>query len=253
MPLSRFLSLLELKTIWFSRLGALQDKYECTNPKGPRGMLLSVLKNNPDLKEAKTPFGISYNDLLARTDNGWSGDGWRKGGLVNCWFIGKLESEKMWKNYGDDGKGVAIRSSIKQLASSFELPGGFGKISRVGRVNYVDFGTCDLGARGEDMVRVAFIKDKELFKDENEVRIVTLNSFHSGTLFPDGNSPSTFGVAPEIKGMHIKCSLQELIQGVVVGPNTDWNFHMLIKQIIGRYGLTVNVERSQIPPWSSIV
>jgi len=33
MPLVRFLYLLELEAMWFSRLGALQDEYEGTNPK----------------------------------------------------------------------------------------------------------------------------------------------------------------------------------------------------------------------------
>ena len=41
MPLVRFLYLLELEAMWFSRLGALQDEYEGTNPKGPRALLIT--------------------------------------------------------------------------------------------------------------------------------------------------------------------------------------------------------------------
>ena len=57
MPLARLLSLLELEAMWFSRLGALQDEYEGTNPKGPRALLMRIGKESPDFKNAKTPWG----------------------------------------------------------------------------------------------------------------------------------------------------------------------------------------------------
>jgi hypothetical protein len=248
LPLGRFLYLLELEAMWFSRLGALQDKFECTNPKGPRAFLLRIV-SDPDFKNAKTPLGGSYSDLLAMTDNGRSGDVGRKMGLVNCWFIGKTESEKMWKHYGDDGKGIAIRSTVKRLAASFQIPGDYALVSRVGRIEYVDFEAFDLGCRGEDMAYVPFIKTKP-YVEENEVRILTLNSFHSGTLLPDGSQPTSAGFDPEVKGLYIKCHLQGLIQSVVVGPNTDWSFHMLMKRLVARYGLTINVEHSKVSPFT---
>ena len=248
MPLSRFLCLLELQAMWFSRLGDLEDKGECTNPKGPRGFLLKAIKNNPSIAESPTPLGIPFKDLLTLTDNGNSGDGFRQGGLVNCWFIGKSETEKMWRNYGDKGKGVAIRSTLKKLTTSFHIPQDFEKISQVGRVHYVDFETYDPGAHGHDQAHVALLKDETQFKDENEVRIVTLNWPHSGTFLADGSQPNGSGFNPKIKGLHIKCDLQGLIQSVIVGPNTDWNFQMLMKRIVSRFGLSVNVEYSQLPP-----
>lgn len=247
MPLVRFLYLLELEAMWFSRLGALQDEYEGTNPKGARALLMRIGKENPDFKHAKTPWGGSYNELLAMTDNGRSGDVGRKTTLVNCWFIGKDETQKMWKDYGDGGKGIAIRSTVKRLATSFQITEPVGSI--VGKVNYVDFETYDLGPRGEDQALVPFLKDKNKFADENEARVITLNHFHRGTLLPDGSQPVGTGFGHEIQGLYIKCSLQELIQGIVVGPNTDWNFLMLIKRLVARFGLTINVEHSKLPPF----
>ena len=105
MPLVRFLSLIELKAMWFSRLGALQDKYEGTNPKGPRAFLMQVAKESPDFVRAKTPWGGSYDELLAVTDNGRSGDTGRKMLLINCWFIGDTETQKMWRGTRRQGKG----------------------------------------------------------------------------------------------------------------------------------------------------
>jgi hypothetical protein len=246
MPLARFLCLLELEAMWFSRLGALLDKYEGMNPKGARALIMRIGKEYPDFKNAKTPWGGSYKELLALTDNGRSGDVGRKTLLVNCWFIGKSETQKMWREYGDGGNGIAIRSTVKRLASSFQITEPV--CSFVGKVNYVDFETYDLGPRGEDQALVAILKDKDKFADENEARIVTLNTFHQGVLLPDGTQPVSAGFDPEIKGLHVKCSLQGLIQGIVVGPNTDWNFHMLMKRLVARFGLAINVAHSKLPP-----
>lgn len=246
-PLARFLSLLELEAVWFSRLGALQDEYEGTNPKGPRAHLMRIARECPEFTKQKTPWGGSFNEMLAMADNGRSGDVGRKTVLVNCWFIGKTETQKMWKDYGDSGKGIAIRSTVRRLAASFQISEPVG--SYVGRVNYVDFETHDLGPRGEDQALVPFLKDKNKFADENEARIVTLNTFHQGTLLPDGSQPVGAGFIPEIQGLYIKCSLHELIQSIVVGPNTDWNFHMLMKRLVARFGLTINVEHSKLSPF----
>ena len=57
------------------------------------------------------------------------------------------------------------------------------------------------------------------------------------------------GFHPEIQGLYIKCSLRELIQSIVVGPNTDWYFHMLMKRLIARFELTINVEHSKLSPF----
>jgi hypothetical protein len=120
-----------------------------------------------------------------------------------------------------------------------------------GRVNYVDLAYYDLGPRGEDQALVPFLKDKYEFADENEARIVTLNTFHQGILLPDGSQPVGAGFDPEIKGLYVRCSLPRLIQSIVVGPNTDWNFHMLMKSVVARFGLTTNVEHSKLPPFTS--
>ena len=248
MPLVRLLYLLELEAMWFSRLGAFQDEYEGTNPKGGRALLMRAGKESPDFKHAKTPWGGSYDELLAMADNGSSGDVGRKTTLVNCWIIGKDETQKMWKDYGDGGNGIAIRSTIERLATSFEISDP--ACSFVGKVNYVDFETFNLGPRGKDQALVPFLKDKNKFTHENEARVVTLNFFHQGTLLPDGSQPIVAGFGPEIQGLYIKCRLQKLIQSIVVGPNKDLNFYILMKRLVTRFGLTINVEHSKLPQFT---
>lgn len=248
LTLEKFVSLLKLEAMWFSRLGALQDKFEGTVPKGPRATVLALAR---DRERAEKTFGPELlNYLLNATDKG-TNDPARVGGAVNCWFLGQDESEKMWHDYGQEGKGVAIRSTVKRLSMSFQITGDYALISAVGRIQYVDFESHEMTAYdANNLNRVAFVKDKN-FESEQEVRVLTMNSLHSGCLNPDG-SPYQLGgpglFDPSRNGFYVKCRLRELIQTVIVGPNAQPHFFTLIKRLVSRYRLFVEVEKSRLSP-----
>ncbi len=250
MPLERFFSLLEFEAMWFSRLGALQDKFECTAPQGFRAKVLALDALSMQDEELRNRLHAGpWPQMVATAEHGRNDDG-RKMFAVNCWFIGKSESEKMWREYGAGGKGIAIRSTIQQLSTAFHIYGDYAKVSRVGRVEYVDFATHKM-ERPFDVLDVSFIKDKA-YSEEQEARIVTLFSYHAGCLYPDGTQSGVPGAPvflPQSKGFFIKCRLHRLIRSVIVGPNTPSDFRAVMKRIVSRYGLTIDVEYSQIPCW----
>jgi hypothetical protein len=242
----KFVSLLELEAMWFSRLGALQDKYECTNPQGVRAKVLALAKNRETVEKRLPPGMLDY--LLKAVDQGRSESG-RQMGAVNCWFLGQDESEMMWGEYGQEGKGVAIRSTVRRLASAFQITGDYALVSAVGRIHYVDFESHEMDSYdANNLLRVAFIKDKR-YASEQEVRVVTLNSLHSGCLNPDGlpvvDHQPVFD--PNGKGFYVKCRLQELVQAIIVGPNAQPHFFTLVKRLVNRYRLFVEVETSKLP------
>jgi len=252
LTLEKFISLLELEAMWFSRLGALQDKFEGTVPNGARARILELEK---DRERSEKMLGSGLLRYLSNTVNAGRNDPARVGVAVNCWFSGQDESEKMWREYGQGGKGVAIRSTVKRLSTSFHITGDYVKISAVGRVQYVDFESHEMTARdANDVNRVAFIKGKKDFESEQEVRIITMNCLHSGCLAPDGNPVSSYQLTgpglfdPNRKGFYVKCKIQELIQAVIVGPSAQPNFITLIKRLVRRYGLLVQVESSRLLP-----
>ena len=241
----KFVSLLELEAMWFSRLGALQDKYECTNPQGARAKVLALAKSREVVEKRLPPGMLDY--LLKATDQG-RGESGRQMGAVNCWFLGQDESEKMWSEYGQEGKGVAIRSTVRRLASSFQITGDYALVSAVGRIHYVDFESHEMDAYdANNLLRVSFIKDKS-YASEQEVRIVTLNSLHSGCLNANGHAVAERQPVfdPNGKGFYVKCRLQELIQAVIVGPNVQPHFFTLVKRLVNRYRLFVEVEPSKL-------
>lgn len=251
LTLEKFVSLLELEAMWFSRLGALQDRFEGTLPKKARDRLLNrdrdIAGNFPEPRLRPAIMQMTERDVEVC----------RGLAAVNCWFLGQQESEKMWREYGQGGTGVTIRSTVKRLATSFQITGDYALASEIGRVQYVDFESHDF-ADVEELESIngkAFLKEKS-FSSEQEVRVMILNCLHSGCLNPDGTpvSASQFAVCgptdPNRDGFYVRCRLPELIQAVVVGPHARSHFFTLIKRLVSRYRLFVPVEKSHIIPKS---
>jgi len=187
--------------------------------------------------------------MLKVVDQGSEESG-RQMGAVNCWFLGQDESERMWNEYGQAGKGIAIRSTVRRLATSFQITGHYAQVSAVGRVHYVDFGSHEVNSYdAHNLLRLAFVKDKS-YVSEQEVRVVTLNSLHSGCLNPNGHPVGDRQPVfdPNGKGFYVKCRLQELIQAVIIGPNAQPHFFTLVKRLVSRYRLFVEVEPSKLSP-----
>ena len=249
MPFSRFLSLIKYNAVWFSRLGALNDKFEGTDPRGTRGFVLKLADDARAIDKCKA-MGLwdTMNWLAENKPAG--GDAARIMFVVNCWYMGQPESANMWKVFGDEGKGVAIRSTISRLATAFFIPDGLKPASAVGRVNYVDFKSHQCHD-GNNTSEVAFLKDKSL-AHENEVRVLTLNNCLSSYLNSEGSALWRSGLprfVPNLKGFNIQCDLQSLIQSVIAGPNTLPGDRDMMKRLVDGNGRPVKIEESALSPW----
>ena len=233
----KFVSLLELEAVWFSRLAdlALVDALEGTLPSKARKCLL--VRHRKYMEQF-----ASSSEMLSRvqtmTDKSMSPG--RNIFAVNCWFLGSQETEKMWNDYGERGSGVAICSTVERISNSFQNLGGLAKVSVIDRVQYVDFESHDMTETDAINVdKVAFLKNKSL-AHENEVRILTpCIRFNLDRISLDKEQFNR-------KGLSIKCNLQTLIQAVIVGPCAEPHFLTLIERLVGRYQLDVDVRRSQL-------
>ena len=87
---------------------------------------------------------------------------------VNCWNINYDENKLMWDKYADDKFGIAIRTNIDSLINAF-------KYTReeiyIGRIKYVDHSTFI--NEQSNPFSFAFLKDKELYAWENELRLIS--------------------------------------------------------------------------------
>lgn len=243
MSFLKLVSLLELKALWFSRLGVLEDQFEGMLPKATRAKMIEKSKNwfetfpQPELRK----------QLLEMTDRNVQ-DG-RCVLVVNCWCLGNYESPDMWKSYVRDRYGVVIRSTVARLRRSLW---GNPDMLHIGKVQYIDFESHDMSTYdGGQAHKRALIKRRE-FAYENELRVSTLNNVTMSCLNPDGSEmseeqkkgPGRFD--PERLGLYVKVELDRLIEAIFVAPNSPGWFLHLAKRIVARYGLKVPVYRSHL-------
>ena len=233
----KFISLLELQAVWFSKISdlALADALEGTLPKKARDCLIARRRKYSD-QFASCPEMLTRIQTMTQKSMVPGQDMF----AANCWYLGSQETIKMWDGYGENGEGVAIRSTVERLSMSFPNFGGQVKLSVIDRVQYFDFESYDMNEGDAlNVDKVAFLKDKSS-AHEKEVRILTPNIPFN----PDGASLNQEQFAQ--KGLNINCRLQTLIQAVIVGPRTEPCFFTLIERLISRYGLGVCVEKSQV-------
>jgi hypothetical protein len=162
----------------------------------------------------------------------------RQNTFVSSWSCKERESRPMWSAYGDDGRGIALRSDVGRLLSGpwrvpLSLSGqkGPNKFSdlMLRKVNYLNFDDHDEVPAVNDL-HLPLLKRSE-FEDEREVRLIG------------------FARAPvPNEGFPLHCNLQHIIGEIVVGPHAD--FDAIVAEIKEHAGdlESIPITRSTISP-----
>ena len=166
---------------------------------------------------------------------------------VNSWSL-CADSMAMWKIYGANGKGLAIRSSVGRYeqALRFDIPRDY---YTFGRVEYAEDVASSRRVLAdfrnssplpgpelrEHVTSKGFLK-RSCYRFEEEWR---------GALYQDA--------PPENTGVDIDCILDALIDSVVVGPESDLYLAGVVEDLIGKFGIKKAVSRSILlqPPLGS--
>lgn len=242
MDFIKFASLVEMKCLWFSRLGALQDQYEGIIPKPS---YREMKQRDADVANWKEDFTWKAAASVMTEDNEISG---RSILVVNCWNMNRTEDLRMWEKYTKDEFGVLVKTTFGRLRRAIPANPEF---TIIGKVEYVD-----LAAHKMEMSRAHSASERALLKGleyshENEVRVSTLNIVAPYCLNPDG-TPMTArqregpGQFDENRpGLYIKVDLKTLVRLVIVSPKSPKWFMSLVKQMVKNHGLEIPVERSR--------
>ncbi|MBE3115958.1 hypothetical protein IMZ68_02015 [Candidatus Bathyarchaeota archaeon] len=110
MSFAEYVSLLDRKALYFTRVDRLEDKFEATLPKHIFDPLFEaqLTEEQRHIVESNKESILWYNELL------------KKDTVVNCWHINDYESDAMWKLYLKGEEGVTIQSTYRQLSDSFK-------------------------------------------------------------------------------------------------------------------------------------
>lgn len=201
MSLEKFLSLIKNEELYFCRADLFEDKQEVTLP---------IID--------KEFFRYSEENKKY-----WENE--RKRHFVNCWIESPHELSLMWTAYAKNG--IAIKSSVGNLKSSFNDSSENIYLSRVKYIDYDNESSQDTYAP-LNVLKLVFTK-RSLFKQENEIRLL-----HSDYENKDR----------DIRGKSIKVDINVLIDEIVTSPNTDDNFLDMIETWLQSKGIEKCVIKS---------
>ena len=256
MNFAKFVSLLEIRQLFFTRADKLEDAYEGAWSEATLRQLDSLMEYGDD-QERRDP--ITGNRLASEKETArlWKQiilghtQQERRYTLINCWREGEHESEAMWNQSPRHGEryDLAIKSDFKSLVHSF--PSGSRLPDMVARVEYIPYQTTGMPLS----LAAPYLHKRIEFQDEREVRAIM-----SATQFvPDPAHPNRDDVkAPDYSrdicdvGIGYEVSPADLIHEVVISPHAQSWLTELVAKVIERYGLRIPVSQSRLigtPRW----
>ena len=206
MDFTKFVSLLERRALFFCRPDRLGDPFEgsispVTPPAIPRGLKAGPLAKKFDLRQVVR---------LAR---------------VNCWHMGKFESEAMWRLYTREREGIAIKVVFCHFKDAFV---GDQEV-HAAIVQYRDYWTADIPFHN---ALLPLIHKRVSFEHEREVRALFLR-----------DAPED---EPSETGCYCPVDLAKLVGEIVVAPFAEDWFLDLVRSLAERYGLGDRVRSSTL-------
>ena len=242
MDLAKLLALVSNRTLFFTALDKLGDRFEGRWP----DRTFELIRERDELWTSDRGDHVVVEDKrqdqcleFPREDPSWSVEEtinhWfttlrrgaaRRSTFVNCWYQEAEESEAMWKLFASQPYGVAVRSTAARLVGSFteQLP------DYLGRVAYI--------AYDKDLMPVTefppvFFK-RRAFMHEREVRAVVAPQ-HRAEKTEVENGPA---------GVEYKIDPERLIEAVVISPySPDWLLDV-VRSTLGRFEIDAPVEKS---------
>ena len=160
MDLSKFISLLREKTLYFNRIDNFKDKTECT----------------------LTAIDKKIFCCNSKSEEYWKRE--RKRHFISCWLESNYELALMWDTYGE--KGVAIKTTIGDLYKALAQDKDHAQY--ISRVKYIDEqyeSSQDIGT-AKNALKIPMIKRK-YYEQEKEIRLLYTwcdNEDQTGISFP---------------------------------------------------------------------
>jgi hypothetical protein len=232
MDLTKFISLLHKQAIFFCRVDKLEDKFEGraakTNYKERKDQLKYMLENKiitANLTEEEIEKDLE-NDLDFEEKQ-------RSLNCIACWNKDEGESAALWKIYSDFQKGIMIKSSISRIEKAFE--GSTENIS-MSEIRYKDYSKEAL-PWGNSIY--PFLFKQKAYHYESEVRLIHEVESEIGWIHDWSKEEVE-------EGVYIKTNLEELIDSIIISPNSPKWFFELVETITKKFELNVTVEKSKL-------
>jgi hypothetical protein len=152
---------------------------------------------------------------------------------ISCWHmdVGAAESMAMWKIYGSGAAAVCIESTVGDVIASMNIPGDIQLIAD--KVSYLNFESDYVGV---DNPLGVFFHKNGWYEFEKELRFVIHQTASLDPRSVRGGYGTNIVIKPDV-----------LIKRVMVSPVSSAWFLELVGLIVREAGLKVEVVKSKIP------
>lgn len=231
LDLTKFASLLSIKSLFFCRLDKLEDHFEGTTSKPNFERRKELYKNQHSLSFKFKELTDEEVDLEVEKRYK-KDDKYKALNCVCCWNKFTSESAALWKIYSDFRKGIMIKSSINKLKVSFHNTNEELSLSEI---EYIDYNN-DYMPDGNSMYPV--IHKHKAYTFEEELRLIYSVESEPGLTY-------NWNKEKIMKGKYIKVDVNELIDEIVVSPYApDWFFE-LVEDLCYRFELNAKIKKSE--------
>lgn len=214
MDFTKFVSLINSQSLFFSRADLLNDKFEGSYSKQNIIMRPELYKDSPNIPRL---MGDIHKNSLKEI-------------YINSWNISTVESAALWNLYAKSGYGIAVQSTIGRLKDCFKEANENIIISEVSYVDYDDFYIP------EDNIYYPFFHKRKSFSHENEIRAI----------FSKFNDEKENGLPKETKGIYVPINTKQLIKRVYLSPGAPGWFLELLDSVLKKYEFKFKVLQSDL-------
>ena len=230
MDLTKFVSLLFKKALFFCRVDKLEDQFEGTTSK----VNFDLRVRQQTIMNKQFNWSLSNDEILKRVKNLYEFEKKQKAlNCVNCWNKKDNESAALWKIYSDFSKGIMIKSSIGRLIRALEIAK---KDVSLSEIRYIDY---DVDIMPDGNSSFPFLHKQKAYSYEDEVRLIY-------NIIPEEGLEYDWAIEEVQEGIYIEVDLAELIDEIVIGPYSPKWYTNIIQDIASKYGLNKAIVKSAL-------
>lgn len=216
MDFTKFVSLLDKRSLWFTRADKFKDPFEGSYPK--KNVLRRELLPMEIPIEKIPKINLKFRQYVA----------------INCWHINEHESAAMWSLYLKSNEGIAVQSTYKRLRDSFSSSQ---EEVLIGKVKYIDYETEWFK---DDNYHDPFLHKRKSYEHERELRAITIK-----WPIPEEGG---WDLEPSIEiikaGISVVVDLTGLIERIYVAPEAPAWFTELVQSVTNKYEYDIEVRQS---------
>lgn len=218
MDLPKFLSMLDLSALYFSRADQFRDPYEGTFPVANEGF-----------RPEHYPHYLSNIEVFQKRDELFQKT--RKHTIINCWHVNECESAAMWDIYASQNSGIAIQSTFGRFRTVLN---DLKEEVVIGKVKYIDY---EHDWMPEHNYGLLYLHKRKSFEYEQEIRAIISNDLNS----------INKGEATEFEsGVNITVDISKLAENIYLNPTMPQWIYNLIRGVLGKYGLNIPLVQSRL-------